>query len=108
MSEEISVGELARRFAEVVVRLDGLARRLEDGQFVRTDLYVEARTGIYDKIDVLGQRISAIENSKADKGVEERIKKLEDSNTWLIRLVISFVVLGVLGAVFAASGGLVK
>lgn len=37
-------------------------------------------------------------NSRTD-GLEKRICKLEDSNTWLYRLIIGQVVVGVLGLV---------
>lgn len=109
MSDEgISTGELYRRFSEVLVRLDGITRRLEEGQFVRTDLYLEYRKGVVRDFEVVNQRLQAVETSKLDKTAEERIKKLEDTNTWLLRLILGFVVLAVLGAVFAASGGLPK
>ena len=102
---DISIGELSRRFSEVLVRLDGIARRLEEGQFVRTDLYIEYRRGVQREFEATNNRLQSLETNKIDKSAEDRIKKLEDTNTWLIRLVIGFVVLAVLGAVFAASGG---
>lgn len=103
--EDISVGELSRRLAEVLVRLDGIARRLEEGQFVRTDLYLEYRRGINRDLEHINSRLQGVETGKLGGSAEERIKKLEDSNTWLVRLVLGFVILGVLGAVFTVAGG---
>lgn len=126
--ESITVGELARQVRDVFARFEGLARRLEDGQFVRTDLYILYRENVNVALAALERRVGEIETSKvsvathqnlvdrvstldSDKagavefsGLSDRVSQLEDDKKWLVRLVIGFIILGVLGAVFAVSG----
>ena len=104
-----SLGELSRQVRDVFARFEGLARRLEDGQFVRTDLYVVYRESVTQALALLQERMKFFEANKIDKSdldvLEKRIAQLEDDKKWLVRLVLGFIVLGVLGAVFAISGG---
>lgn len=104
-----SLGELSRQVRDVFARFEGLARRLEDGQFVRTDLYILYRESVNGALAILQERMKAFESNKIDKAdldvLEKRIAQLEDDKKWLVRLVLGFIVLGVLGAVFAISGG---
>ena len=104
--DEVSLGELSRRLSEVFVRFETLAGRLEAGQFVRTDLYVLYKENVNTQLKALQDRVASVESAKADKTLEQRVANLEDTNRWLMRLVIGFIILAVLGAVFAAAGGL--
>lgn len=104
-----SLGELSRQVRDVFARFEGLARRLEDGQFVRTDLYVLYRQNVDQALATLQERVRGYEANKIDKGdldgLEKRVAQLEDDKKWLVRLVLGFIVLAILGAVFAVSGG---
>ena len=107
-SEGISVGELARQVRDVLTRLEGLAIRLET-QFVRTDIFALYKENVNTALMGAQEKIKTHDDSKVDRSafsaLETRVSQLEDERKWLIRLVIGFIILGVLGAVFAASGG---
>ena len=107
--ENMTVGELARAVRDAFVRMEGIARRLEDGQFVRTDLYNLAQQNLQQLISDLVRRISAVETDKVSKtefqNLQQEVNDLKDDKKWLVRLILGFIVLAILGAVFAASGG---
>lgn len=127
--ESVTVGELARQVRDVFSRFEGLARRLEDGQFVRTDLYGLYKENVNQSLFALERAVESLEKSKASQAAHivvvdkvkdleddkvdrtehtslvDRVAQLEDDKKWLVRLVIGFIVLGVLGAIFVASGG---
>lgn len=126
--EGISLGELSRRLTDVFTRFEGLARRLEEGQFVRTELYLVYKEQVNAALSGVQQKTRELENHKASKtafsGLESKVKeidndkvdktefaslvsrvtKLEDDKTWLVRLVIGFIILAVLGVYFASGG----
>jgi hypothetical protein len=102
--DEISIGELARQLKDVVTRLEGVMRRLDNGQFVRTDVFNRYEESVVSKI-------SKLERDTDDKAAKSefnqlavRVSKLEDEKTWITRLVISFIILAVLGIVFSTTG----
>lgn len=127
--EGVSLGELSRRLTDVFTRFEGLARRLEDGQFVSTQLYQQYKENVNQALAALERRVNDIEGGKVSKNtfdpiaaqvkaldtdkVEKsvfdslvaRVAQLEDDKKWLVRLVLGFIVLGILGAIFVASGG---
>lgn len=107
--EGISVGELSRRLSDTLVRIEGLARRLEDGQFVRTDLYTARQEAVNVALAALQDKVRDLDGDKAEdnqlSSLVARVEQLEDDKKWLLRLVIGFIILGVLGAIFIASGG---
>lgn len=111
---EIGVGELSRQVRDVLVRFEGLATRL-DGQFVRDDnfrLYQRLVDQAIASLQKAVQELASLEmvknlktevDAKASKGqvagLEEDIKELQDDKKWLIRLIVGFIVMGVLTAV---------
>lgn len=127
--DEVSLGELSRRLTDVFTRFEGLARRLEDGQFVSTQLYLQYKEAVNQALSALERRVKDLEDGKVGKNtfdgvaaqmkaldtdkvdkmvfdaVVTRVAQLEDDKKWLVRLVLGFIVLGILGAIFAASGG---
>lgn len=106
----IGIGELSRQVRDVFARFEGLAHRLEDGQFVRTDIFILYKENLSHLITSLQEKTRALSDEKADKdtlaGLSERITQLEDDKKWLIRLVIGFVILAILGLLVAANGGI--
>ena len=94
---EYILQELARRLDEVTSRLEnGLSRF--DSTYIRKDVYDQA------------QKTAEAEHTAQElkiKNLESRLDDLEDDKKWLVRLVIGFIVLGVLGAVigFAKAAG---
>ena len=120
MAEEqgIGVGELSRQVRDVLVRMEGLAGRLES-QFIRTDNFVLYKQLVDTAISQLQQAVAKLPPAEVvtqlSKDMEDtvskgthaalvkRVEDLEDDKKWLIRLVLGFIVLGVLGAVFAVT-----
>ena len=105
--DDIGIGELARQVRDVFSRIEGLAQRLEGGQFVRNDLWQVYKEGLEARMIGLKAQLDALTSIKSDvtqvKNLEDRVAQLEDDKKWLVRLVIGFVILGVLGALFAVS-----
>jgi hypothetical protein len=116
----VGIGELSRQVQEVFVRFERLAAKLESGQFVRADAYAMYQQFVDQAIRQLqdaNRNFATSESAKtlksevdgkasegALKGLEQRVSELEDDRKWLIRLVIGFVILGVMGALFAVGG----
>lgn len=103
---------------DVLVRFEGLVTRLET-QFVRTDVFDYYKQLVETDIKRLNQaadraadkekfrEIEVDMDKKVSKGelaaLEKRILNLEDDKKWLVRVVISFIVVGVLTAIFAVA-----
>lgn len=118
----VSVGELSRLVRDVLVRFEGLAARLET-QFVRSDnfeLYKQlvdqalrslqdasagfaSKNGTADKFKDIESDIAGKVGKSDYDALCKRVADLEDDKKWLIRLVLGFVFLGVLGAVYTVS-----
>lgn len=114
------IGELSRQVRDVLLRFEGLATRLET-QFVRSDnfnlykqLVDQSIAGLESTIQSLARkdRLDAVEDDLDDKcdkatvnALTRRVDDLEDGKKWLTRLVVGFIILGVLGAIFTLSQG---
>lgn len=112
----IGVSELARQVREVLVRFEGLAARLEAGQFVRTDNFeyykelirielvqirhlisnVADKTTMEDKFKDMGKDVDGKVSQRTHDELAKRVSELEDDKKYLTRILISFVVLMVL------------
>lgn len=119
-NEGVGIGELSRQVQGVLLRFEGLATKLEQ-QFVRTDNYLLYQRLVDEAIAGLKQTMATLASSdqlknvtddvasKASKGTVEaltdRVEALEDDKKWLIRLVLGFIVMGILGTVFVVSKG---
>jgi sugar-specific transcriptional regulator TrmB len=104
-----NLGEIGRRLQESFSRLESLAHKLEDGQFVRTDLYNLYKEGQASQLVTMKEAIDQLERVKVDStevnSMEQRIQQLEDDKKWLIRLVLGLVIVAVLGLVIVTNGG---
>lgn len=96
----IGIGELSRQVRDVLLRFEGLATRL-DTSYVQKELY-NLRQEVIDKSFLALEKDKA-ENSTVEE-LRKRIESLEDDKKWLVRLVIGFIILAILGAIFVASG----
>ena len=94
---EYILQELARRLDEVTSRLESALSR-QDSIYVRKDVYDQAQQTAREADKRQDDRVTVLAG---------RIDDLEDDKKWLVRLVIGFIVLGVLGAVigFAKAAG---
>lgn len=118
MTEEgISIGELSRQVRDVLIRFETLAARL-DVAFVSKELYNlrqqvldQSLKALEEATDRAASRdsVKKLDESTAKRVEFDELKKrvdgLEDDKRWLIRLVASFIILGILGAVFIVGGG---
>ena len=117
-AEEVGIGELSRQVRDVLLRFEGLATRLET-QFVRNDnfalykqlvdvelaklLDVVKTLATVERIASLEEQVKKMASKDEVKPLAEKVADLEDDKKWLVRLVIGFIILGVLGALFAVS-----
>jgi hypothetical protein len=100
------------------VRFEGLATRLET-QFVRSENFQLYKQLVDTAISNLQQRVGELASAEQMKNIRDdvdekasksdvanlarRVDALDDDKKWLVRLVVGFIILGVLGAVFAVS-----
>lgn len=115
----VGIGELSRQVQQVLLRFESLATRLET-QFVNKESYSIYQLLVDQAIKTLQdttKQLATAETAnslKADvdgkastgalKGLEQRVSELEDDRKWLVRLLIGFIVLGVLSAIYVAAG----
>lgn len=112
---------------ELLLQFEGLLRKVED-RYVQKETLELIREGINARLDSLAATDQSLERGKVNQGdlvslretvankadrselaaVKSDVDDLKDNNKWLVRLVGAFIILGVLGAVFAAGGGLGK
>lgn len=93
------LGELARQVRDVLVRFETLGARLEQ-QFVRVDIFQLSQKSLEQDI-----RDAETKSSKDNERLSERVRSLEDNLKWVVRLLVSFVLLGVLGMAFTFGKG---
>lgn len=120
--DDITPAELARRVSDVLRQLEELVRRVES-LYVRKELLELYKQTIDQGLKIVQQQSESLDRTKADKTelpsttglvkedrmvpLEKRVSDLEDTNKWIFRLVLGFIILAILGAVFA-TGGLSK
>ena len=132
---EVTPGELVRRVNDVLARLEKLVQMIEE-RYVRKDILelyqrgidlqvAQIESSVKQKADAGGlagidkkadltvvQGLVEQVRDKAEeayvKTLEARIASLEGWNVWLTRIIGSFLVLGILGAVFVVGGGVGK
>ena len=88
-----ATAEIARRLDEVAGRFEALANQL-DMKYVRNDLFTAYKELVEAKNKVQDQALA---------DTQKRVAELEDGRKWLSRLIIGFIVLAVLGAVFTVA-----
>jgi hypothetical protein len=115
----VGVGELSRQVQQVLLRFESLATRLET-QFVNKESYSIYQLLVDQEIKTLQDTTKQLATAEtanslksevegkasngALKGLEQRVSELEDDRKWLVRLLIGFIVLGVLSAIYVAAG----
>lgn len=88
-----TLGELARRLDEIVSRFETLATRL-DTTYVRQELFSSY------------QKLAEAEHARlndANEALKAKVAELEDGRKWISRLVLGFIIIAVLGAVFTVA-----
>jgi hypothetical protein len=75
--------ELSRRMDDVATRLEGIVVRFET-QYLRTDVFEAYKAGLRSELSSL----------------DDRLKKVEGRQDWVVRTVGAVIVSGVLGLMF--------
>jgi hypothetical protein len=75
--------ELSRRMDDVATRLEGIVVRFET-QYLRTDVFEAYKAGLRSELSSL----------------DDRLKKVEGRQDWVVRTVGAVIVSGVLGVMF--------
>ena len=88
--------------AQLTGKLDALREELGTSRLALPEAYVPRRE-LAERFDNLAQ-----DSARFQKEVEERFKRLEDSVTWAMRLVITAVVTGVAGLLFSLARAALK
>lgn len=119
MSEDITTGELSRQLAAVLQRFEALANRLNETYVTRQvwDLASQNTKSSLEQLDRDIEKLASKESveKKADvteiknlknqiDALEIRVKKQEENVTWLVRTILAFVILAILGTGLAAAG----
>ena len=103
----ISIGELSRQVTSVLLRLEGITKRLED-QFVRRDVLELYQKSSELETGQLKEKIAGLDKDKVEvsefKALEARVTKFEDDKKWLVRLVLGVVIIAVLSLVIVSGG----
>lgn len=106
-NDGVSIGELSRQMQDVLIRFEGLTRRLEE-QFARRETLELYRANIDLSLKQTSDKVNEVERVSVDQAefqaLANRVRELEEDKKWMTRLVIGFVVLTVLGAFIAVSG----
>jgi hypothetical protein len=112
-SESPVVAQLAERLRDALVRLEGLASKI-DSQYLSKELWKADSLRMDEVIRGIRQSIDGIKDIAATHATKEELSQvrldvaeLQDDKKWLIRLVIGLIVVGVISA-FIASGGVPK
>lgn len=96
----VTVSELSRQLRDVLVRFEGLVRRVED-KFVTKEVF-DLRVSATDK---KGEELQSDINTKVSQNdfdnLTQRVKELEEGRTWLNRLVIGAIITALIGLFFA-------
>lgn len=119
MADDITVGELSRQVANTLSRFEQLLTRLDDS-YVSKNLYDLYTRGVDSALSALDKEVNEAATrrelqEKVAKGdlqplkdkvdaLDARVEKLEENITWIVRIVLTFVVVGILGAVFITAG----
>lgn len=119
-ADGVGVGELSRQVQQTLLRFEGLAARLET-QFVRVETYEMYKQLVDQAIKSLQDTTKTLATAETTKNLrdeverrasigqveslEQRLEQLEDDRKWMVRLIMSFIILSVLGAVFVVSKG---
>lgn len=103
MTDAPTTGELSRQVQSVLSRFEGLVVRLDES-FVSKNLYDLFKQLIEQQISDLRRTQDTLTTKEQLAALEVRVKSLENNLQWIVRIVVTFVVLGILGAVFVSGG----
>lgn len=108
--DNISSAELARRMGDVLRQFENLVKQVED-RYVRRDVVELWEKGIELQVQQVKENLGTKANKSdlpdmskyvgidAFNALLQDVKEIKDNGTWLWRIVIGAIVLGVLGAV---------
>lgn len=103
-----TVQELARTMQNALARMESLAARLEGGQFVSAEVHRLSREAADAKIVAIKAEVGTKVDTSTFNSLQADVTSLKEDRKYLVRLLVTFVVLAVLGLVFTVSGGVPK
>lgn len=105
---DYTLRELARLTQEAMVRMEKLATRLESGQFISAEVFRLTMETLNNRIDVLKDAVETRADESEVLHLKTEVESLKSDRLWLVRLLVAFIVMAILAAAFAASGGISK
>jgi DNA-binding PucR family transcriptional regulator len=105
---DIGVAELARQVRDVLMRFQALADRL-DSAYTSKEMFSLYKILVDQALATLQEKVNNLDRDKVEKSIadstDQRLKKLEDNQTWLVRLLVSLIIVAVVGTVIVTGGG---
>jgi hypothetical protein len=105
MTDDYTVGELARETQRSVARMEALAARLEGGQFVNSEFFRLYKEGVEQRFLALANEIATKAETTQVVALTTEVNSLKDDRKWLVRALLLIFITAVASVVFAASGG---
>jgi hypothetical protein len=105
---DISVHELGRQVRDVLARFQSLADRL-DTAYTTKEMFSLYKILVDQALSTLQEKVSELDRDKSESStysaLEKRIHDLEDNQKWIVRLIVSLVVVALVGGVIITGGG---
>jgi hypothetical protein len=104
---EIGTSELARQVRDVLSRFQMLADRL-DTAYTTKEMFSLYKILVDQSLKSLQDKVAELDRDKSEKineaGLDKRIAKLEENQTWITRLIVSLIVVAIVGTVIVTGG----
>jgi hypothetical protein len=105
--QDVGVHELARQVRDVLTRFQLLAERL-DNTYTTKEMFSLYKTLVDQSLTTLQDKLNTLEKDKLETSVgtdiARRLTKIEENQTWLVRLLVSLIIVAVVGTVLVTGG----
>ena len=104
---DVGVHELARQVRDVLTRFQLLAERL-DNTYTTKEMFSLYKTLVDQSLTTLQEKFNKLDNEKMETSVgadiSRRLTKIEENQTWLVRLLVSLIIVAIVGTVLVTGG----
>lgn len=108
---DVGVAELARQVRDVLARFQALADRL-DNAYTTKEMFSLYKILVDQSLKSLQDKVVELDRDKAEKmttgTLDQRVANLEDNQKWVVRLLVSLIIVAVVSLVVVTGGGGVK